>query len=149
VPQIAPAKRRNASALEPRVRRRCDSTLNPALALWSELPATLMNHISGAWCPNTHLGSSPRLPSVRTVLEPTPSCKMRYCFHYRWRLDNLAYLEVIEYRLKVQMKGMVDMLENFSVVSKKTWGRAFAVLLAFSAPLSGLAQDVRRTILMV
>ena len=39
------------------------------------------------------------------------------------------------------MKGMVDMLENFSVVSKKTWGR-FAVLLAFSAPLSVLAQDV-------
>jgi len=33
------------------------------------------------------------------------------------------------------------MLDNFSVVSVKTWGRAFAVL-AFSAPLSGLAQDV-------
>ncbi len=33
------------------------------------------------------------------------------------------------------------MLESFSVVSKKTWG-GFAVLLAFSAPLSGLAQDV-------
>ena len=33
------------------------------------------------------------------------------------------------------------MLENFSGVSMKTWGRAFAVL-AFSAPLSGLAQDV-------
>jgi hypothetical protein len=39
------------------------------------------------------------------------------------------------------MKGMVNMLDNFSVVSVKTWGRAFAVL-AFSAPLSGLAQDV-------
>jgi hypothetical protein len=36
---------------------------------------------------------------------------------------------------------MVNMLDNFSVVSVKTWGRAFAVL-AFSAPLSGLAQDV-------
>ena len=34
------------------------------------------------------------------------------------------------------------MLENFSMVSRKTCGRAFAVLLAFSAPLSGLAQDV-------
>ena len=34
------------------------------------------------------------------------------------------------------------MLENFSVVSKKTWGRAFALLLGFCAPLSGLAQDV-------
>ena len=34
------------------------------------------------------------------------------------------------------------MLEKFSVVSKKTWGKAFAVLLAFSAPLSGLTQDV-------
>ena len=34
------------------------------------------------------------------------------------------------------------MLENFSVVSRKTWGRAFAVLLAFSVPLSGLTQDV-------
>ena len=33
------------------------------------------------------------------------------------------------------------MLDNFSVVSVKTWGRAFAVL-AFSAPLGGLAQDV-------
>jgi hypothetical protein len=39
------------------------------------------------------------------------------------------------------MKVMVNMLDNFSVVSVKTWGRAFAVL-AFSAPLSGLAQDV-------
>jgi hypothetical protein len=37
---------------------------------------------------------------------------------------------------------MVDMLENFSVVSKKTWGRAFAFLLAFSVPRSGLTQDV-------
>jgi hypothetical protein len=37
---------------------------------------------------------------------------------------------------------MVDMLENFSVVSKKTWRGAFAVLLALCAPLSGLAQDV-------
>lgn len=34
------------------------------------------------------------------------------------------------------------MLENFSVVSKKTWRWAFAVLWAFGAPLSGLAQDV-------
>jgi hypothetical protein len=37
---------------------------------------------------------------------------------------------------------MVDMLENLLVVSRKIWGRAFAVLLAFSTPLSGLAQDV-------
>ena len=34
------------------------------------------------------------------------------------------------------------MLENFSVVSKKTWRGAFAVLLALCAPLSGQAQDV-------
>lgn len=34
------------------------------------------------------------------------------------------------------------MLENFSAVCKKTWGGAFALLLAFSAPLSGLAHDV-------
>ena len=34
------------------------------------------------------------------------------------------------------------MLENFSAVYKKTWGGALAVLFAFSAPLSGLAQDV-------
>ena len=34
------------------------------------------------------------------------------------------------------------MLENLLVVSRKIWGRAFAVLLAFSTPLSGLAQDV-------
>jgi len=34
------------------------------------------------------------------------------------------------------------MPENFSRISRKTWGRALAVLLASSAPLSGLAQDV-------
>jgi hypothetical protein len=34
------------------------------------------------------------------------------------------------------------MPENVSVVSKKTWERAFALLLALAAPLSGLAQDV-------
>ena len=34
------------------------------------------------------------------------------------------------------------MMENFSGVFRKTWGRAFAFLLAFSAPLSGLTQDV-------
>ena len=28
------------------------------------------------------------------------------------------------------------------MVLKKSWGRALAVLLAFSAPVSGLAQDV-------
>jgi hypothetical protein len=39
------------------------------------------------------------------------------------------------------MKKKVDMLENFSVVSKKTWGGGIALLLAFAAPLSGLAQD--------
>jgi hypothetical protein len=48
---------------------------------------------------------------------------------------------VIKYQFEVQTKGMVDMLKNFSVVSKKTW-RRFAALLAFSAPLSVLAQDV-------
>jgi hypothetical protein len=37
---------------------------------------------------------------------------------------------------------MVDMLENCSVVSRKTWGGAFALLLTLSAPLSSLAQDV-------
>ena len=40
------------------------------------------------------------------------------------------------------MKEKVDMLENFSVVSKKTWAGAFALVLAFFAPLSVLAQDV-------
>jgi hypothetical protein len=34
------------------------------------------------------------------------------------------------------------MLENFPVVSMKTWGRAFALLLTLSAPLSSPAQDV-------
>jgi hypothetical protein len=34
------------------------------------------------------------------------------------------------------------MLENFSVVSKKTGRAAFALLLTFSVPLSGLTQDV-------
>jgi len=34
------------------------------------------------------------------------------------------------------------MLENCSVVSRKTRGRAFALLLTLSAPLSSLAQDV-------
>ena len=37
---------------------------------------------------------------------------------------------------------MLDVLENFSAVSKKTWGGAFAFLLAFCAPPSGLTQDV-------
>jgi hypothetical protein len=37
---------------------------------------------------------------------------------------------------------MVDMPENFPLVSRKTLGGAFALLLVFSAPLSGLAQDV-------
>jgi hypothetical protein len=37
---------------------------------------------------------------------------------------------------------MVDMLENCSVVSRKTRGRAFALLLTLSAPLSSVAQDV-------
>ena len=54
---------------------------------------------------------------------------------------NLACLEVIEYCLKVQAKGMVDVLENFSAVSKKTWS-GFVLLYALCAPLSGLAQDV-------
>jgi hypothetical protein len=40
------------------------------------------------------------------------------------------------------MKRMVDMLENFSAVCKKIWGGAFALFLAFYAPLSSLAQDV-------
>ena len=40
------------------------------------------------------------------------------------------------------MKEKVDMLENFLVVSKKTWAGAFALVLAFFAPLSVLAQDV-------
>lgn len=34
------------------------------------------------------------------------------------------------------------MLENLPVAFKRTWGGAFVSLLAFSAPLSGLAQDV-------
>ena len=34
------------------------------------------------------------------------------------------------------------MLESFLVVSKKTWRVALALLLTFSAPLSGTAQDV-------
>lgn len=34
------------------------------------------------------------------------------------------------------------MPENFPLVSRKTLGGAFALLLVFSAPLSGLAQDV-------
>src|SRR6478736_6045704 len=37
---------------------------------------------------------------------------------------------------------MVDMLENCSMVSRKTRGGAFALLLTLSAPLSSLAQDV-------
>jgi hypothetical protein len=37
---------------------------------------------------------------------------------------------------------MVNMLENCSVVSRKTRGGAFALLLTLSAPLSSLAQDV-------
>jgi hypothetical protein len=49
---------------------------------------------------------------------------------------------VIEYRLEVQTKERVDVLENFSVVSGKTWGKAFGFLLAFGTPLSGLTQDV-------
>lgn len=132
---------RNASALELRVSRRRDSTLNPALALWSELPATVTNHIPANGAPTPSRQLAVAVP-VRTVLEPISSSKMRYCSHYLWRLENLAYFEVIEYRLKVQTKWMVDMLENFSLTSRKTWGRAFAVLLAFSAPLSGLTQDV-------
>lgn len=39
-------------------------------------------------------------------------------------------------------EGMIDMLESFWVVSNKTWRVALALLLTFSAPLSGLAQDV-------
>ncbi len=50
--------------------------------------------------------------------------------------------QVIGYRLRVQTKGMIDMLESFSAIYKKTRGGALALLLAFSAPLSGLAQDV-------
>src|ERR1700756_1519019 len=34
------------------------------------------------------------------------------------------------------------MLEKFSGISRKPWAQAFVFLLAFSAPLSGLAQDV-------
>ena len=34
------------------------------------------------------------------------------------------------------------MLENFSLVSNKTWGEPLVFLLAFFAPISGLAQDV-------
>jgi hypothetical protein len=37
---------------------------------------------------------------------------------------------------------MVDMPENFPVVSKKAWKEAFALFLTLSVPLSGLAQDV-------
>jgi hypothetical protein len=48
---------------------------------------------------------------------------------------------MIEYRLKSKGK-LVEMPENFSMVSRKTWGRAFASLFAFSVPLSGMAQDV-------
>jgi hypothetical protein len=36
----------------------------------------------------------------------------------------------------------IDMLQNLSVVSRKTWGGAVAFLWAFFMPLSGLAQDV-------
>src|SRR5690348_13982223 len=37
---------------------------------------------------------------------------------------------------------MVDMLENFSVASRKMRRRAFALCVVFAAPLSVLAQDV-------